>query len=193
MSHSEPVRLGVRDFPDIDPEEALSRNRKPSCDHRVQTTVIFTDIVNSTMHLVQEGDVAWLEVIDSYERVVRDLLHRFGGRLVRSLGDGTLATFGDAGAAIAFAQALRAGALALGFELRIGLHTGEVHVRRGREIGGLAVHIAARVEACAGADEILVSGSTTDSVAGSGVRLVDRGLHELRGVPGEWRLYGVIG
>jgi class 3 adenylate cyclase len=144
------------------------------------------------MHLVDEGELAWLDIIDRYESLVRYLLFRFGGRLIRSLGDGTLATFASADTAVAFALAIRACARELGFELRIGLHTGDVYFRGG-EVGGLAVHIAARVEGCASANEILLSEPATDSISGAHVGVADRGTRELRGLPGEWRLFGVVG
>jgi class 3 adenylate cyclase len=157
----------------------------------VQATVLFSDIVNSTERVAEEGDRAWRDLLDRYELLVRRRLDEFHGRLIQFLGDGTLATFENAAEAIGFARAIRVAARELGFELRIGLHTGEFDVR-GHDIRGLAVHIAARIEASAGADEILVSPSVMHSISGSGVRVADRGVHELRGVPGEWRLHEVI-
>jgi class 3 adenylate cyclase len=192
MTHGEPLRLGVLDLPGPYREEALAGDGKASSDQRVPATVLFTDIVNSTLRLVDKGELAWLDTIDRYEALVGRLLLQFSGRLIRSLGDGTLATFASADTAVAFALALRAQARQLGLELRIGLHTGEVYFR-GSDVSGLAVHIAARVEGCAGADEILVSEQVTDSISKASVGLADLGSRELRGLPGEWRLYGLVG
>jgi pimeloyl-ACP methyl ester carboxylesterase len=157
---------------------------------RLLATVMFTDIVDSTRRAAELGDGRWRTLSERHDSLVRRELDRFRGREVKTLGDGFLATFDGPGRAIRCASAIRAGVEPLGIELRAGLHTGECEVI-GDDIGGLAVNIGARVGAKAQAGEVLVSQTVRDLVAGSGFAFVDRGEHELKGVPGVWRLYAV--
>jgi class 3 adenylate cyclase len=157
---------------------------------RILTTVVFTDIVGSTARAASLGDQQWRALLDSHDRTVRDELRRFRGREINTTGDGFVASFDGPGRAIRCAQAISQSTHKLGIELRIGLHTGECEVR-GDDLGGLAVHIAARVGALAGPGDIVVSGTVKDLVVGSGIEFVDRGDHELKGVPGSWKLFAV--
>jgi class 3 adenylate cyclase len=171
-------------------EEFLTGSRHAPVSDRVLTTVCFTDIVSSTERAADLGDRKWSELLDAHDRAVRRQLERFRGREVNTAGDGFVATFDGPGRAIECACAIRASVRAIGLDVRIGLHTGEVEVR-GDDIAGMAVHIAARVAAVAGAGEVLVSGAMPPLVAGSGIDFTDRGEHELKGVPGTWRLFAV--
>jgi class 3 adenylate cyclase len=164
--------------------------RQPEQAERVLATVLFTDIVGSTERAREVGDRRWGELLDAHDRLAGELVGRFGGRLVKSTGDGVLATFDRPGRAIRCATALRDRLRGIGVEIRAGLHTGEVQYR-GADVGGIAVHIAARVMAAAGAGEVLVSRTVHDLVAGSDYVLEDRGAHALRGMAGEWRLFAV--
>jgi class 3 adenylate cyclase len=157
---------------------------------RVLATVLFTDIVDSTRRAAELGDRRWRMVVEEHDRLVRHQLARFRGREVKTLGDGFLATFDGPGRAIRCASAIQAGVAELGIVLRAGLHTGECEVV-GDDIGGIAVNIGARVGAKAGPGEVLVSQTVKDLVAGSGIGFEERGEHELKGVPGAWRLYAV--
>jgi class 3 adenylate cyclase len=159
---------------------------------RLLTTVLFTDIVGSTQQMASIGDQAWKSLLGAHNRVVREELHHFRGREINTTGDGFVASFDGPARAIRCAQSIIEKTQALGIELRTGLHTGECEVR-GEDLAGLAVHIAARVGAAAGAGEVLVSSTVRDLVAGSGIEFMDRGEHELKGVPGSWRLYAVSG
>ncbi len=159
---------------------------------RILTTVVFTDIVGSTARAASLGDKRWRSLLDAHDRTVRDELRRFRGRVINTTGDGFVASFDGPARAIRCSQAISQAAGKLGIELRIGLHTGECEVR-GDDLGGLAVHIAARVGALAGPGEIVVSGTLKDLVVGSGIEFVDRGDHELKGVPGSWKLFAVVG
>jgi class 3 adenylate cyclase len=178
------------------PDQAAARQAPapggPQPDHleRVLATVLFTDIVGSTEQARQVGDRRWGELLDAHDRLAGELVGRFGGRLVKSTGDGILATFDRPGRAIRCATALRDRLRGIGVEIRAGLHTGEVQFR-GADVGGIAVHIAARVMAAAGAGEVLVSRTVHDLVAGSDYVLEDRGAHALRGMTGEWQLFAV--
>ena len=171
-------------------EEFLTGSRHAPVSDRVLTTVCFTDIVSSTEKAADLGDRKWSELLDAHDRAVRRQLERFRGREVNTAGDGFVTTFDGPGRAIECACAIRASVRAIGLDVRIGLHTGEVEVR-GDDIAGMAVHIAARVAAVAGAGEVLVSGAVPPLVAGSGIDFTDRGEHELKGVPGTWRLFAV--
>ena len=162
----------------------------PELDDRVLATVLFTDIVGSTEHAAELGDRRWRALLDDHDGLVRREVDRFRGRTVNFTGDGFLATFDGPARAIRCAVALSEALPKLGIEVRTGLHTGEVE-QRGDDVGGIAVHIGARVMAEAGAGEVLVSGAVPPLVAGSGLEFDDRGSHELKGVPGEWRLYAV--
>jgi class 3 adenylate cyclase len=155
---------------------------------RVLTTVVFTDIVGSTARAAELGDRRWKELLDAYDGFVQRQLDRFRGRQVKSTGDGTLATVDGPRRAIACAVAIREGVRALGLEVRAGLHAGEVELH-GEDLAGIAVHLAERVCSSAKPSEVLVTRTVVDLVAGSGITFEDRGEHELKGVPGTWRLY----
>jgi class 3 adenylate cyclase len=155
---------------------------------RILTTLLFTDIVGSTERAAAMGDEAWRSLLDAHDRTVRDHLRRFRGKEINTTGDGFLASFDGPARAIRCAVAISESTSPLGIDLHLGLHTGECEVR-GDDLGGLAVHIAARVGSEAGPGEVLVSGTVKDLVAGSRIDFVDRGEHQLKGVPGSWRLY----
>jgi len=162
----------------------------PSQSHRALRTVLFTDIVASTQHAAATGDERWRAVLHRFGEITADLTERFGGTVVKSTGDGHLATFDGPTQAIRCSEALRADAETLGIEIRAGIHTGECELLDS-DIGGIAVHIAARICGQAGAGEILVSRTVRDLVVGSGTGFEDRGSFELRGVPGTWQLLAV--
>ncbi|MDQ4133806.1 MAG: adenylate/guanylate cyclase domain-containing protein [Actinomycetota bacterium] len=155
---------------------------------RVLATVLFADIVGSTPLAETLGDRRWQDLLDEYYRHVRRLLDRFRGQEIQTSGDGFIATFDGPARAIRCALAVNEVATSLGFEVRCGLHTGEVELRGG-SISGLAVHIGARVGALAEAGEVLVTGTVKDLVIGSGLGFTDRGRHELKGVTGHWQLF----
>jgi class 3 adenylate cyclase len=157
---------------------------------RALATVLFTDIVGSTERAREVGDRRWGELLDLHDRLARELVDQLQGRLVKSTGDGILALFDRPGRAIRCAGALRDRLRGGGMEIRAGVHTGEVHLR-GEDVGGIAVHFAARVMAAAGPGEILVSRTVHDLVAGSDYVLEDRGPHTLKGLAGEWQLFAV--
>lgn len=157
---------------------------------RVLATVLFTDIVGSTARLAELGDRRWREILGEHHRLVRRQLARFNGREIDTAGDGFFAAFDGPARAIRCATAITAGVSDMGLEVRAGLHTGECEVLEGK-VGGIAVHIGARVAAQAGPGEVLVSGTVRDLVAGSGIAFEERGVAELRGVPGTWHLYAV--
>ncbi|MEX2554502.1 MAG: alpha/beta fold hydrolase [Actinomycetota bacterium] len=159
-------------------------------DDRVLATVLFTDIVASTQRAAALGDRRWRHLLDDHDTVVRREIEGFRGRAVKSTGDGIMATFDGPARAIRCAVAIGEAVRSLGLEVRTGVHTGEV-VQRGEDVGGIAVHIAARVMNEARPNEVLVSGAVPPLVAGSGLEFDDRGEHTLKGVPGEWRLYAV--
>ncbi len=169
-------------------QEFLTGARAAPLADRVLATVLFTDIVDSTRTVAELGDRRWRGMLEQHQRDVRDTLGHFGGREVKSTGDGFLATFDGPARAIHCAHAILRSTGALGFRTRAGLHTGECEVI-GDDIGGIAVHIAARVSAHAAADEVLVSRTVKDLVAGAGIEFADRGTHELKGVPDTWQLY----
>ena len=157
---------------------------------RVLATVMFSDIVGSTERAASLGDRKWRDLLDAHDDLARKRVGEFKGRIVDHQGDGFLATFDGPARAIRCALSLRDGVRTLGLETRAGVHTGEVEVR-GDNIGGIAVHIGARVAAKAGSGEVLVSRTVADLVVGSTLQFEDRGLHALKGVPGEWQLYAV--
>jgi class 3 adenylate cyclase len=157
---------------------------------RVLATVLFTDIVDSTRKAAEVGDRAWRRLLDEHFGVTRRQLDRFDGHEVKNVGDGVLATFDGPARAVRCAAAIRDGVAELGMELRAGLHTGEIELQED-DIAGLAVHIGARISALAAAGEILVSSTVKDLVTGSGLEFEDRGSRELKGVPGEWRVFAV--
>jgi class 3 adenylate cyclase/pimeloyl-ACP methyl ester carboxylesterase len=170
--------------------EFLTGQQAEVADDRVLATVLFTDIVDSTRRAAEMGDRDWHALLDAHDAVVRSQLSRFRGREVNTSGDGFLAMFDGPQRAIRCAMSIRDAVQALGIEVRAGLHTGECEVR-GDDIGGIGVHIGARVSALAGPNEILVSSTLRDLVIGSGLEFEERGAHELKGVPGEWRLFAV--
>jgi class 3 adenylate cyclase len=169
----------------------LTGHRAEVADDRVLATVLFTDIVDSTRHAAEIGDRDWRALLDAHDAVVRAQLARFRGREVNTSGDGFLAMFDGPQRAIRCAVAIRDAVQALGIEVRAGLHTGECEVRAD-DIGGIGVHIGARVSALAGPNEVLVSSTLRDLVIGSGLEFEDRGAHELKGVPGEWHISAVV-
>ena len=173
-------------------EEFLTGVRPVPESDRVLATVLFTDIVGSTERAATLGDRAWRALLDMHHGIVRRELERHRGREIKTAGDGFLATFDGPARAIRCACAIRDGVRSLGIEIRAGLHTGECELM-GDDVGGIAVHIGARVAASAAPSEVLVSQTVKDLVAGSGLRFVDRGVHGLHGVPGEWRLFAVEG
>ena len=171
-------------------EEFLTGVRPHPAFDRVLATVLFTDIVGSTERAAELGDRRWKELLDQHNAVIRTELGRFRGRELSTAGDSFLATFDGPARAIACAASIRDQVRLLGLEVRAGLHTGELELD-GAEIRGIAVHTGARVAAKAGPGEVLTSSTVKDLVAGSGLEFADRGTHELKGVPGEWRLYAV--
>ena len=171
-------------------EEFLTGARHAAETDRVLATVLFTDIVGSTERAVALGDRKWRDLLGGFYELTRRELTRFRGREVDTAGDGFFATFDGPARAILCAEAIRAAVRSLGLEVRTGLHTGECEVI-GEKVGGIAVHIGARVAAQARAGEVLVSSTVKDLVAGSGLGFEDRGAHTLKGIPGEWRLYAV--
>jgi class 3 adenylate cyclase/pimeloyl-ACP methyl ester carboxylesterase len=170
--------------------EFLTGHQAEVADDRVLATVLFTDIVDSTGRAAEMGDRDWHALLDAHDAVVRSQLARFRGREVNTSGDGFLAMFDGPQRAIRCAMAIRDAVQALGIEVRAGLHTGECEVR-GDDIGGIAVHIGARVSALAGPNDVLVSSTLRDLVIGSGLEFEERGAHQLKGVPGEWHLFVV--
>jgi len=171
-------------------EEFMTGARHRPEPDRVLVTVMFTDIVGSTERAAELGDRRWRETLEGYLTTVRRELERFRGREIDTAGDGVFATFDGPARAIRCACAIRDEVRRLGLEVRIGLHTGECEVI-GAKVGGIAVHTGARVAGMARAQEILVSGTVKDLVAGSGIGFEDRGGQVLKGVPGEWRLFAV--
>jgi class 3 adenylate cyclase len=170
--------------------EFLTGQQAEVPDDRVLATVLFTDIVDSTRRAAEMGDRDWRALLDAHDAVVRSQLSRFRGREVSTSGDGFLAMFDGPQRAIRCAMAIRDAVQALGIEVRAGLHTGECEIR-GDDIGGIAVHIGARVSALAGPNDVLVSSTLRDLVIGSGLEFEERGARLLKGVPGEWRLFAV--
>jgi len=168
---------GMRGEPDVD---------------RILATVMFTDIVSSTEHAASMGDRRWREILDEHDKIVARHVEQFRGHYIKHTGDGCLATFDGPGRAIQCARAMGNAIEKLGIQIRTGLHAGEVELR-GEDVGGIAVHIAARVCALAGAREILVSSTVKDLVVGSRVAFDDRDRHQLKGVPDSWHLYAVAG
>jgi class 3 adenylate cyclase len=170
--------------------EFLTGHQAEVADDRVLATVLFTDIVDSTRRAAEMGDRDWHALLDAHDAVVRSQLARFRGREVNTSGDSFLAMFDGPQRAIRCATAIRDSVQALGIEVRAGLHTGECEVRSD-DIGGIAVHIGARVSALAGPNDVLVSSTLRDLVIGSGLEFEERGAHQLKGVPGDWHLFAV--
>ena len=169
-------------------QEFLTGVRPPRAVDRVLATIMFTDIVGSTEFAARIGDQAWKSLLQQHDALVRKELVRFRGREEKTTGDGFFATFDGPARAIRCASSIRDNVRRLGVEIRAGLHTGEIELGDDH-VGGIAVHIGARVAANAEPGEVLVSSTVKDLVSGSGVTFADRGLHTLKGVPGEWRLF----
>jgi class 3 adenylate cyclase len=172
-------------------EEFLTGVRSVPEPDRVLATVMFTDIVGSTERAAELGDAGWRELLSAHQGAVRRELERFRGREVKTLGDGSLATFDGPARAVRCGHAIAETSRSSGLEVRIGLHSGEVEVMDG-DVGGIAVHIAARIGALADAGEVLVSSTVKDLVAGSGLQFADRGPRHLKGIDDEWRLYSAL-
>jgi class 3 adenylate cyclase len=172
-------------------QEFLTGIRPGAEPDRVLATVLFTDIVGSSERAAELGDHRWRDLLESYYALVRRLLERFRGREIDTAGDGMFATFDGPARAIRCASAITTGVRQLGIEVRAGVHTGECEVI-GDKVGGIAVHIGARVAGMAKAGQVLVSSTVKDLVAGSGIHFEDFGTHALKGIPGEWRLYAVL-
>ena len=153
--------------------------------------MLFTDLVGSTDKACELGDRRWAELLERHHQTVRALLARYRGVEVKTTGDGFLATFDGPARAVRCAQGICEAVKPLGLEVRAGCHTGEIELL-GADVGGIAVHIGARVGALAGPSEVLVSSTVKDLVAGSGLVFEDRGEHELKGVPGSWHLYSAV-
>jgi class 3 adenylate cyclase len=176
----------------LDIAEFLTGERPSSDVDRVLTTILFTDIVGSTETAATLGDARWRAVLDAHDRAVREQLNRIGGREVKHTGDGFLISFDGPARGIRCATAISGAAKSIGIEVRAGLHTGECEVR-GDDLGGLAVHIASRVNALAAPSEVLVTSTVKDLVIGSGMEFTERGEHTLKGVPESWMLFSVAG
>lgn len=171
-------------------EEFITGTRTGSETERVLTTIVFTDIVGSTARAATLGDDRWRDLLDHHDATVRHELERFRGREVNTAGDGFVATFTTPSVALDCAEAIVDAVRALGLEVRVGIHAGEVEMR-GVDIAGMAVHIGARVAARASASEVLVSSTVREIVTGSHHEFTDRGQHELKGIPGQWRLHAL--
>jgi class 3 adenylate cyclase len=186
------LELGDVDSVVDEVEEFLTGTRVFVDTDRVLATVLFTDIVGSTERSAELGDRRWREVLDALDRLAERQLDRYRGTLVKSTGDGLVATFDGPARAIRCAFALRDGLRGMDIEIRSGLHCGEIK-RRGPDVSGLAVHIAARVQAVARPGEVLVTRTVKDLVVGAEIPFLDRGIHDLKGVPDEWQLFAVEG
>ena len=173
-------------------EEFLTGVRPAPADDRVLATVLFTDIVGSTQLAERLGDRAWVDLLGAHNATVRQQLERFRGREVDTAGDGFLATFDGPARAVRCACAIRDAVRGVGVEIRAGLHTGECELVEDK-VRGIAVHTGARVAGEAAPGEVLASSTVKDLVAGSGLVFEDRGMHTLKGVPDEWRLFAVVG
>jgi class 3 adenylate cyclase len=173
-------------------EEFLTGHRHQAPADRVLSTVMFTDIVDSTRHAAELGDRSWRDVLGRHDEMTREEIARFQGREVKHTGDGFLATFDGPTRAVRCATTLAELMPQIGIEIRSGLHTGECEVR-GDDIGGIAVHIGARIAALANRHEVLVSSTVKDLVNGSGIAFEDRGTHTLKGIPARWQLYATAG
>ena len=182
--------FGQRDIVFDEVAEFLTGTRPATDVDRVLVSVLFTDIVGSTERAASLGDQRWRSLLDRHDQIVREQLRIFRGREINTTGDGFVASFDGPARAIRCGQAIIDATRAHGIELRVGLHTGECEVR-GNDLGGLAVHIAARLGSLAVPGEVLVSSTVKDLVVGSGIEFQDRGEHELKGVPGTWRLFHV--
>jgi class 3 adenylate cyclase len=171
-------------------EEFLTGVRPLPRPMRVLSTVLFTDIVGSTERAARLGDRRWRELLNAHDELARRLIEEFGGQLIKMTGDGILATFDGPGRGVRCATALRDQLRSIGLQIRVGLHTGEVELRNG-DVGGLAVHIAARVMAAARPGEVVTSRTVRDLIVGSEIAVEDRGEHALKGIDGSWQLFAV--
>jgi class 3 adenylate cyclase len=169
-------------------EEFLTGFRTAPSAERVLATILFTDIVDSTTRASDAGDRRWLDLLDDHDRMIERQVRRFGGRRIKATGDGALATFDGPTQAVQCGLAVRDSARQLGLAVRVGIHTGEIE-RRGDDVAGIGVHIAARVQSCAEPGSVWVSRTVTDLVAGSGITFTDRGVRHLKGIPDAWQLY----
>jgi class 3 adenylate cyclase len=172
-------------------EEFLTGSRPEVEPDRVLATVLFTDIVDSTKRASDLGDQAWRALLERHDTLIRREIARFRGREIKTMGDGFLITFDGPARAVRCGEAITASVKPLGLDVRVGAHTGEVEFRADDDIGGIAVHIAARVAGLAGAGEVLVSGTVRDLVAGSNLALVDRGYRAIKGLAEELRLFSL--
>lgn len=172
-------------------EQFLTGIRRPQASDRVLATVLFTDIVSSTDRAAALGDRSWRALLEQHDAVIREQVERHRGSFIKSLGDGILATFDGPSRAINCALTIRDLVGELGLQVQAGLHTGECERLANDDIGGLAVHIGARISGLADAGEVLVSSTVRDLIVGSGQILEDRGEHQLKGIPGSWRLFAV--
>lgn len=173
-------------------EEFLTGTRSVTLTDRQLSTVLFTDIVDSTGKAERLGDRRWAAVLDLHDGTARDVIERTGGKLIKTTGDGVLATFDGPGRAIRGAIGLQDELARMDVRIRAGIHTGEVELR-GDDVGGIAVHLAARIMAAAAPGEIAVSNTVRDLVIGSDIAFQDRGAHALKGIGGRWQVYSVIG
>ena len=171
-------------------EEFVTGMRGARVADRALATTLFTDIAGSTARAAELGDSRWREILNRHDDIAERCVNRFGGRFLKSTGDGVLATFDSPARAVRCAQAFISATDAVGIRARAGVHTGEVELR-GEDVGGIAVHIAARVAGVADIGEVFVSRTVTELVAGSGIEFEDRHEHELKGVPGTWQLFAV--
>lgn len=176
-----------------DIEEFVTGHRPDAPDDvdRVLATVLFTDIVDSTTKAIELGDRRWRDLLDTHDRLATQVVEKHRGKMVKTTGDGILAMFDGPGRGVRCALALGEAARQIGLPLRAGLHTGEVEMR-GNDVGGIAVHVAARIMGQSGANEVFVSRVVTDLVAGAGLRFTDRGCFDLKGLPGAWDLFAAI-
>ena len=173
-------------------EEFLTGARHQSNPDRALATILFTDIVSSTERAAEAGDQRWRSLVERHDEVIRAEIDRYGGRAVKTLGDGFLAVFDGPAKAVRAARAMSDAVGPLGIEIRAGIHTGECE-RRGEDLAGIAVNVAARIVGHAGAGEVLVSSTVRELVLGSGIEFAERGSHALKGVPDEWSLYAATG
>ncbi|HYZ93009.1 MAG TPA: adenylate/guanylate cyclase domain-containing protein [Actinomycetota bacterium] len=186
----QPVWTG--DFKAMDVVQEFLTGARPVHDKdRVLATVLYTDFVDSTVQVASKGDRKWRDVLEAHDLMVDKIVHAYEGRLVKSTGDGILATFDGPARAVRCALEIRESLSTLGVEMRAGLHSGEIELR-GNDIAGIAVHIASRVNDLAGPGEVLASRTVADLVLGSEIVLQERGIQRLKGVPGEWEVYSVI-
>ncbi|MBP8211904.1 MAG: adenylate/guanylate cyclase domain-containing protein, partial [Ilumatobacteraceae bacterium] len=167
---------------------ANDTSRAPVTTDRILSTVLFTDIAESTVKAADMGDARWRKLLDGHDNLAQEEVAIHGGILVKSTGDGIMARFDGPSRAVACAHALRRRANGLGLGIRSGVHTGEIELR-GDDIGGIAVHIASRVASMAAPGEVLVSRTVRDLSVGSGVTFHDRGTHNLKGVPDDWQIF----